>query len=274
MRVARVRWLWFGLVLAAVACESERPEAPAQSPALVANAISSDDLALRLAPRLGYSRAVAKLDSTGERVLAGAFRPPLDESDQRPLFEVFSWDVRSDALVRVHEAAREATFSNAGVYVVDANDELLLMEGPRVQRLIDGVLGRPAPLAGAVVVARRGAEPGESDLWLVLAGGAPRTLAAAPGPDDFPIALPDGRVAFVSGRTTVASLWVVDPETNAATQLTNQGLVAGGPLPTHVPTPVRMISAEASQLTYDAGNGDVWRVALPSGQAARLGSAP
>src|SRR5258706_5177445 len=75
-------------------------------------------------------------------------------------------------------------------------------------RSIDRVIGLPALLAnGTRVVSRAGDEPGESDLFVFEVDGRFRALAPAPGPDDLPTALPDGRIAFVSGRTGLASLY-------------------------------------------------------------------
>lgn len=134
------------------------------------------------------------------------------------------------------------------------------------------VLGVPARRpSGERVVARRGSEPGESDLYVESTDGRSRPLAPAPGPDELPIALPDGRIAFVSGRTSVASLFVVDPETGALRQLTNRGLVAGRAWQGFVPPPAREARFEAGALVYDDGSGEIWRVDLTTGDARSLG---
>lgn len=131
-----------------------------------------------------------------------------------------------------------------------------------------GVLGRPALLAaGRRVEARAEDEPGESDLWLVEANGSSARLAPAPGPDEMPIALPDGRVLFASGRTTVMSLWVVDPRSGATEQLTNRGLAAGRPWQGFVPPPARDLVLEGGALRYDDGSGRRWRVEVSTGRA-------
>ena len=85
-------------------------------------------------------------------------------------------------------------------------------EAPKPETDVERATGSSALTADrAVVVARRGDAPGETDLWIVPPNGEARLLAPAPGPDDMPTALPDGRIAFVSARTTVASIWIVDP---------------------------------------------------------------
>jgi len=129
------------------------------------------------------------------------------------------------------------------------------------------VLGHAAVLPGGRrVEARRGAEPGESDLFLVDADGKATPLAPAAGPDELPLALADGRVAFVSGRSTVASIWIVDPNSGALAQLTNRGLVAGKPWRGFAPPPARDFREMSGALAYDDGSGRRWRVHLANGR--------
>jgi len=129
-------------------------------------------------------------------------------------------------------------------------------------------LGPPALLSdGSRVESRAGDEPGESDLVLVEKDGRERRLAPAPGPDDLPTALPDGRVVFVSGRTGLASLFVVDPKTDAVRQLTNRGLRRVGP--DFVPPPARRIEISERTLRYDAARGERWEVEIETGRALR-----
>lgn len=131
-----------------------------------------------------------------------------------------------------------------------------------------GVLGRPALLPGGRRVEARAEDtPGESDLWLVEPNGASAPLAPALGPDELPIALPDGRVVFVSGRTTVVSLWIVDPASGALTQVTNVGLVAGKPWHGFVPPPELEAQVDGAWLRYADGSGRRWRVELATGKA-------
>ena len=122
------------------------------------------------------------------------------------------------------------------------------------------VLGHAQLAGGQRVEARAGAEPGESDLWLVDASGSAAPLAPAPGPDEKPVALPDGRVAFVSGRSTVMSLWVVEPTTENATQLTNHGLVAGKLGSGFIPPPSGGLRVDGRTLSYEDGSGQSWQV--------------
>lgn len=258
-------WLCKTLLLGGLAvwgCDgASRPDA----------ASDSDDLALHLAPRVGFGRALTKLAVRDERVLVGLSAPLSPESDEQPLYELLSWNARSDALVPVHSAARAGALGADAAFVIDAEQRLLKLDASGSRVLLDRVRGAPCPLADGSVVASRLVEPGNTDLWHVSAAGA-APLAPAEGPDDLPIALGDGRVAFVSGRTTVASLWVVDLATGTASQLTNRGLVAGKPRPGFVPPPRQVLSVSDRELVYDAGHGERWRVELASGTARR--SAP
>jgi Tol biopolymer transport system component len=129
-------------------------------------------------------------------------------------------------------------------------------------------LGQPALLPdGSIVVSQQGASPGESDLQLLRDGSA-RPLVPAPGPDDFPTALPDGRIAFVSGRTGLASLWVVDPVGQSLQQLTNVGRTRVDE--SFVPPPLREVRVDAEALFYDPGDGQKWRVDHRTGAAEVL----
>jgi len=133
----------------------------------------------------------------------------------------------------------------------------------------------PATLAdGTRVESRKGAAPGESDLWLVSRTGEARAIASAPGADDMPLILGDGRVAFVSTRSTLASIWIFDPRTGEATQLTNRGLVAGKPREGFVPPPMERWTTVGEELRYESSPGVWWSVDLATGRAQRSESAP
>ncbi|MFN7144309.1 MAG: TolB family protein [Myxococcota bacterium] len=84
-----------------------------------------------------------------------------------------------------------------------------------------------------VYYAKRG-EWAETDLWRVtLPDGEPTPVTHWPGSEDRPVVSPDGRhLAFVSGRTGLASWWVVDLGVLPAkegTQVTNVGVTRGRP---------------------------------------------
>lgn len=151
--------------------------------------------------------------------------------------------------------------TSAGL-VVDRDGVLWALDGGRRERRLDRVHGKPIVLAdGRLVASRLGEEAGESDLW-ISDGAEGRWLAPAPGADDDPTALPDGRVLFVSGRTGVMSVWVVDVQKGAATQLTNVGLVAGGSREGFVPPPVGPVTVVDGRASWDDGYGKRWSIAL------------
>jgi hypothetical protein len=97
---------------------------------------------------------------------------------------------------------------------------------------------RVAMLGTTLVYARQG-DLVETDLWRVtLPDGAPARITAWTGSEDRPVLSPDGRrLAFVSGRTGLASWWVVtlseaDEQPiveGAGRQITNVGVTRGRP---------------------------------------------
>jgi hypothetical protein len=258
--------VWVGLlvVLAALpACETSRPAPAVQS--------SAAELAVHLAPRVGVERALSKLDVRAGRVLLGLSQGHelRAETDQRPLYELALWEAASDELRLVRSDVRTAALGEDAVFAVTSGGLLVRIDGAGDKVLFDRARGKPTVLAdGSVAVARAGSEPGETDIWLATAGGVARPIAAGPGPDDLPIALPDGRLAFVSGRSGIASLWIADPSTNMARQLTNRGLTPGKPLTGFVPPPLEVLGVSATEIRYDAGDAEGWSVDLATGAAA------
>lgn len=140
-------------------------------------------------------------------------------------------------------------------------------EGPRTDRSSKALLG------GGTVISRpvAGDEPGETELYFQPAPTsreAARVIFPAPGADDRPTLLPDGRLLFVSTRTTIASLWIGDLATGELTQLTNRGLAAGKSREgmTFTPPPHGPITfADRKTIEYDAGGGRTVRVAIAGG---------
>jgi TolB protein len=223
------------------------------------------------APAVETRETVTPLDVRGDSVLFGVGPEVKPESDALPSRALVRLDTRTGTRLPIRTRATWAALGPAATFLVSPAGELVRADARGEHVLLDRALGKPAPRAdGSVVVARRDG-PGESDLWLVALDGTARALAPAPGPDDSPVALPDGRIAFVSGRTTLASLFVVDPDGGEPRQITNRGLVAGKPRPGFVPPPLRVLEAGASHLLYDAGGGELWRVDLATGAAQRAG---
>lgn len=249
------------LALAMAGCESSPPRPTANA--------TADELAVHLAARIGYERALRKLDVRGETVLIGLGSPQRADSDEPPAYALLGWDAASDTLAALHPSVRSAARGPEATFAVDAEQRLLRLDPAAARPLLSNAAGKPAPLADGSVVVARATSPGETDLWHVSREGHARAISPAPGPDDLPFALADGRIVFVSGRTTVASLWIVDPSSSQATQLTNRGLVAGKPMSGFVPPPTLVLEATASELVYDAGGGDVRRVTIPPATRGR-----
>lgn len=91
-------------------------------------------------------------------------------------------------------------------------------------RVLPGVAFSPSGEAAAFAMQTVGPE---CDLFLLPLeeGAQPRALTDWPGAEDRPVFSPDGaRVAFFSGRTGWASLWVLDLEGGEPRQLTNVGI--------------------------------------------------
>jgi hypothetical protein len=186
------------------------------------------------------------------------------ESDEEPTYRL-SVDGRP-----MRDDVRALSTAPGAVYATTKNAELVRIDADGQRVLLHGVRGKPAVLEdGSVAISRDFGDTGETDLWLVPARGAPRVLAAHPGPDDQPIAVPDGRILFVSGRTGIVSLFVVDPKTDTVRQLTNHGLSPGKPLVGFVPPPVSVESVSETAIVYDAGGDERWRVRLDTGEASR-----
>ena len=186
-----------------------------------------------------------------------------DETDAAPLgalrrgtpegVETLMEDLRAAALIE----GRGGTFA----YVVDEAGALWRVGEARRARLLDGVLAAPVPAPGGLLVTRRAEEPGRSAVWQLPEGAAARLLVADA---ERPCPLPDGRLAFVSTRTSVASVWLL--EATGPVQLTNVGLAAGRPLTGFVPPPAAWLGCDAEALAWDAGDGATWRLELATGR--------
>jgi hypothetical protein len=177
---------------------------------------------------------VRTLDQRGDATLVQTARHPgVHETDEPPAFSIAH--LRDDSGARDHlhalPAARAALLLDADrVLLVDTERRLLLRTPKGSATLLDTIVGAPARLQDGRVIAARETEPGESDLWVLdpdAPAKPPRALAASEGSNELPFVLADGRVLFVSGRTGVAALFVVDPAGGEPTQLTNRNARPG-----------------------------------------------
>lgn len=131
-----------------------------------------------------------------------------------------------------------------------------------------------APDDTALYYARRG-PLGETDLWRVsLPTGERRQVTAWLGSEDRPVVSPDGRrLAFVSGRTGIASWWVVSLDgalpAEAGVQLTNVGVESKPRSPGHPPEGFVPVPDGTTYGWTDAGltwesRGQPYTVAVPA----------
>ncbi len=202
-----------------------------------------------------------------ENVVVEEAPPPVPESDEVPAADAVltNPDGSTTDLGRVRSVTDHPS---GGVLVVDVQAHLSLVTQEVNRRLLDGVEGRPVVLPDGRVVATSAEDPVDTDLWLVTIDGAPaQRLTDSPGSDGAPFVLEDGRVMFLSSRTGVTSLFVVDPTTGAASQLTNEGEQPGRLSDRFVPPPaVGEPWQEGSRVFYDAGDA-VWSVDVVTGAA-------
>lgn len=222
---------------------------------------------LLLALAVAGCSAQSTLDEReGTALIVTRAAPAMPESDHVPAHDVVVADAAGfeHRLPAVRAAALWPKEGRARVVAVDAAARLVIIEGAVRRPLLDHVVGVPVVVDATRVLAVREAEPGETDLWLVSDdGGPPRALAAAPGADDSPQLLPDGRVAFVSGRSGVASVWIVDQTPGAAPrQLTNVGERPGALSSSFVPPPEGPITVDGDRLSFTDQAGVRHRIAL------------
>lgn len=198
----------------------------------------------------------------GAAVVVTAPAAAMTETDHVPAHGV----VLADADGHEHRlpAARAAAlWPRAGatgtprVVAVDAGARLIAIDAGQRRPLLDHVVGAPVVVDATRVIAARETSPGETDLWIVGDDGQPsRALAGAPGADDSPSVLADGRVVFVSGRSGVAALWIVDADPAATPrQLTNHGEVPGALSSSFVPPPEGPVTLEGNTLVYSDDTG-------------------
>jgi hypothetical protein len=232
--------------------------APTHAPAEAARPLTS-----RAAPE-----GELRLDARGDDVLVGVLRQaPGVDSEAPDDLQIREVDVKTGASRVRLEHAQTAAYSPAGLLAVEGG-RLRLHTEKGVRTLLDHVapdLALDPTGQWLAVVVRSPAFALDTDVVLMPAiGGTPRVLAAFPGSaEDRPFFTPDARrVAFVSGKSGLASWWKVDLKPGAQPeQVTNVGLQARGGLPeSFVPVPVDRASVRfegASTLVYEAAGKPV-----------------
>ncbi|MGA2585936.1 MAG: S9 family peptidase [Candidatus Aminicenantales bacterium] len=101
----------------------------------------------------------------------------------------------------------------------------------KIKRVTDP---QPSPdgqwIAYVITVMDKEANRGNSDIWLVPAGGGEsRLLTASPQADNNPRWSPDGKkIAFISTRSGSSQIWIINPNGGEARQLTTLSTGASG----------------------------------------------
>ena len=128
----------------------------------------------------------------------------------------------ADVGAPLHAVVARRTLSPSGVHEAFVRDGSLRVGDTLIDHDVLPELSF-APDERTLVYGRE--EHGQTDLWrVVLPDGEPERLLDWPGSsEDRPAHGPDG-LAFVSGVTGIASLWVLDLESGETLQVTNVGV--------------------------------------------------
>ena len=195
--------------------------------------------------------------------------PTRAETDERPSFTL---DHHTNDTTSLGQGRGALALANGRVALVNNEGALFLVDGALRTPLLDQVTSAPIALPGDRLLASRSTDVGESDLWIVTLGAGshapPRALAAARGADGLPFLLEDGRLLFVSTRTGVASIFVVELDGTQLRQLTNVGLKPGRLGDRFVPPPIAGdgMRQQGALVLYDAGDA-TWSIDVDSGAA-------
>lgn len=200
-----------------------------------------DQLQAHLSDRLDAISLVERLAVSDDRALLAGDSDLLRGADAelltRPIME---YDARSDALETVTVQGIDARYQAGTLMVVESDRILYRVSRAARTPVLDRVAGYLGLLSdGALVVPRASMTGGVegSDLWLVPPEGEISVFSAAQGYDYCPVDLRDGRLVFVSTRSTVVALWLGVLCTGEVRQLTNRGLRAGQGMAGFVPPP-------------------------------------
>lgn len=145
-------------------------------------------------------------------------------------------------------------FTHAGA-VWELRDHALIRDGQPVASDVHGLVA----YAGDTLAFARVVEPPVgTELVVIRAGKERRLLGPAEQPDRVALS-PDGRhIAYVSGHTGLASVWVLDLNGGEPVQLTNVGLrVAKGGRPDGFVPPPHLLPPvfDGDRLTWDSPEG-------------------
>lgn len=235
---------------------------------------------------LSGEEAISVYDSSPKLLCFAKERiTPLPETDQRPASDLWIRDLKTGGETPLVEemSVVDARLSPDGRFLafLKAGGQLDIVSLPSLSPVGDTIEGVACDLAwspsGSSLVTAKFEEDGVgTDLVLVrLPEGRVTRLTDRPGVDDRPAWSPDEKkILFVSGRSGLASLWVMSPDGGNMAQVTNKGIRGGtGQAPVgFVPVPLRATDVsweEGDRITYPDGE-ELWRLDLSLGTADRI----
>jgi len=204
----------------------------------------------------------------------------------RPAGDLWIRDLRSGAETRVikEPSVVEARISPDGKFLsfLNAGGGLHIVSLGSMQPIggepIKGVACDLiwSPSGTSLLVAKHEEAGLGTDIWLIgVPDGRELRLTNEPGVDDRPAWSPDGeQILFVSGRSGLASLWMMSPDGGGQVQITNKGIKGGtGRAPEgFVPVPLSSRDLrwkESRRVTYSGGDG-LWNVDIETGEAEKI----
>jgi hypothetical protein len=177
---------------------------------------------------------------------------------------------------------KDALFGpSSTIFYLDLKGRLWHADANR-RTLIDDRVWRGAALSpdGRLLTYVRETRPFFTEMKLYdLDASSRRTLVAGPAVNDRPAFAADGSsIVYVSGQTSLASLWTVPVSGGPPVQVTNVGLrpVRGQRRPPEgfVPVPVGVRTMRCTgRFAYFTVGGSLWRVDLETGAGRRMGEA-
>lgn len=146
----------------------------------------------------------------------------------------------------------DAVWGGGKLFYVSATGELMQVANGERKTLMSGAQEGLALLGDGTLIAVIG-QGDQTDLWRVDPRGFTRPFASSEARDSSPLALDDGRVAFVSWRDGAPALYTADPFGGPARRLSS---LAGGPSST-------LVQQDGAIVFTDTAD-QVIRVALPA----------
>lgn len=210
----------------------------------------------------------------------------IPESGMRPVYDLWMIDRQTAqaTLIQTGKPVLEASLSpvDQRIAYLTQDDVLWLIEPltGKSMKLSEGALAGIAWSPDGSMIAFSGENLAEAmpnpDIFVVpITGlGGKMQLTNHPGTDQKPVWSPDGKeLLFVSGRTSLASLWAINVDGTNLRQVTNKGLIGGkGKLPKgFIPVPAlsRGIKWSKQGTIYLHSGDGIWVVQRSDGKTDR-----